>query len=151
MASTPSSDWFVPGLSCRRTRLLKLVTVTVTLMASANMHGQQTGGALDPSFGSGGRVITDFSGDVDEAFAIAAYPGQRVIVAGQTRSPGSATDIDIALARYTRDGDLDQTFGAAGLVRTDFNTTEVARAVAVQPDGRIVVAGTVSRAVGDND
>jgi uncharacterized delta-60 repeat protein len=151
MVSRTPSDRFVRQLSGRPTTLLKVAVVLVTLMASPNMHGQQTAGALDPSFGSGGRVITDFAGGIDEAFAVAAYPGRKIIVAGQTRSPGSATDIDIALARYTHDGDLDQTFGEDGLVTSDFNATEVVRAVAVQPDGRIILAGTVSRAVGDND
>jgi hypothetical protein len=41
------------------------------------------------------------------------------------------------------EGDLDPTFGRQGKVRTDFNgTTDIAYAIALQPDGKMVVAGT---------
>ena len=54
-------------------------------------------------------------------------------------------DTDIALARYNPDGSLDPTFGSSGLVTTRLNESETARAVAIQPDGKIVVAGNISR------
>src|SRR5439155_799471 len=44
-------------------------------------------------------------------------------------------------ARYTTNGSLDTFFGTAGQVTTDFGGRDVARALAIQGDGQIVVAG----------
>jgi uncharacterized delta-60 repeat protein len=49
---------------------------------------------------------------------------------------------DIALVRYGRDGGLDPDFGSAGKVVTNLAGASSASAAALQPDGRIVVAGT---------
>lgn len=54
---------------------------------------------------------------------------------------------DFALARYTRKGALDPPFGRGGLVFTDFSghgSADGARALALQPDGKIVVVGGTS-------
>jgi uncharacterized delta-60 repeat protein len=58
---------------------------------------------------------------------------------------GGGGDV-FALARYNRDGSLEATFGSGGKVTTDFgaNGQGVGNAVAVQPDGRIVIAGESS-------
>jgi hypothetical protein len=49
---------------------------------------------------------------------------------------------DFQLARYTSDGTLDLGFGFGGLVTTDFfGANDRARAMALQPDGAIVLAG----------
>jgi uncharacterized delta-60 repeat protein len=101
------------------------------------------GVGLDPSFGSGGRVTTDFPGQSDSARGMAPQPDGKLVVAGSTYN-GPATQIDFALARYNADGTPDQTFGAGGKVTTDFNGShDNAYAVAVQPaDGKIVAAGS---------
>src|SRR6266702_1236709 len=103
-------------------------------------------GALDPSFDSGGIVVTDFNGSIDgAAFAVAVQPDGKVLAAGYVFS-SAATNYDFALARYLPDGSLDPSFGTNGKVATDFHgSTDVARAVALQPDGRIVVAGYALR------
>src|SRR6266568_2136528 len=102
-------------------------------------------GALDPSFGSGGIVVTDFNGSIDDAaFAVAVQPDGKILAAGYVFS--SASNYDFALVRYLPDGSLDPSFGTNGKVATDFHgSTDVARAVALQPDGRIVVAGYALR------
>src|SRR5687768_15313496 len=48
---------------------------------------------------------------------------------------------DFGLARYNDDGSLDNTFGTNGIVTTDFGSQERATSLAVQPDGKIIVAG----------
>src|SRR6266571_3983905 len=103
-------------------------------------------GALDPSFGSGGIVVTDFNGSIDDAaFAVAVQPDGKVLAAGYVFL-SAATNYDFALARYLPDGSLDPSFGTNGKVATDFHgSTDVARAVALQPDGKIVVAGYALR------
>jgi len=58
---------------------------------------------------------------------------------------------DFAVLRYNRDGDLDPTFGSDGTVRTDIGSSsfDFALAVALQPNGKIVVGGTTAGATGD--
>ncbi|HEU4836724.1 MAG TPA: delta-60 repeat domain-containing protein [Pyrinomonadaceae bacterium] len=109
-------------------------------------------GDLVAGFGSGGKVTTDFyNNNYDSVFAVATYPDGKILLAGTSRSTTEDFVYDIALARYNPDGSLDQTFGNGGLVKTDFNEMESARAVAIQPDGKIVVAGTISRFDGSTD
>ena len=96
-------------------------------------------GAPDPSFGTGGTVLTDFGGS-DNAYAAALQPDGGIVAAGFSDAAGST---DFAVARYTTGGELDAAFGTGGRVVTDLGggSYDDVRAVAVQPDGRIVVAG----------
>src|SRR5262249_26976927 len=84
----------------------------------------------------GGEGLT---GNFDEAHAIAVQPDGKIVVAGSSFS--NATGEDIALARYKADGSLDPSFGVGSRVLTDFGGGETAFALALQADGRIVVAG----------
>ncbi len=98
-------------------------------------------GSIDTSFGDDGRVFQAFGPDsVDHLNALAVQPDGRILAVGYSDgvSPGN---FDIALARYTPDGVLDPTFGNGGLVSTNIRANEVANAVALQGDGKIVVAG----------
>ncbi|HEX8137182.1 MAG TPA: delta-60 repeat domain-containing protein, partial [Pyrinomonadaceae bacterium] len=106
-----------------------------------------TDGTLDMTFGSGGLVSTDFANNGDDFGNAAALQGDgKIIVVGQTGAHFSqlpSADTSFAVARYNTDGTLDASFGSGGRVTTNFGTThDRALAVAVQPDGRIVVAGT---------
>ena len=51
-----------------------------------------------PGFGSGGKVTTDFAGQTDEAFALAAQADGRLVAAGFMLSEFG--EMDFALARY---------------------------------------------------
>ena len=95
---------------------------------------------LDPSFGDGGVVLTDFGKSYDWAYALALQPDGKILVAGVSDASGSK---DFALARFNPDGALDPTFGEGGLVtdRMRSLTADIIRGIAVQPDGRIVVGG----------
>jgi len=98
-------------------------------------------GSLDTTFDSDGHVTTDFSGGADEARAIAIQPDGKIVVAGSA----SIGNLDFALVRYNIDGSLDTTFDSDGRVTTDFSGgADEARAIAIQPDGKIVVAGSAS-------
>src|SRR5262249_33815551 len=98
-------------------------------------------GDLDETFGIGGKVTTDLSGGEDEARGVAIQPDGKIVVVGL--SDGS--DLDFAVARYNPDGTLDITFGNEGAVTTDFGgNRDVASAVVIQPDGKILVAGTAT-------
>jgi uncharacterized delta-60 repeat protein len=102
-------------------------------------------GALDTGFGTGGITTTHVGAAGSSASALVVLPDGHVLVAGTAFSNGP-TDDDFALVRYTRDGRLDQTFGSSGIVTADFGSggsTSLDRAggLALQPDGRIVIAG----------
>ena len=85
-------------------------------------------------------VTTDFAGQADQANSVAVQPDGKIVVAGLATTLANG---DFALARYNTDGTLDRSFDGDGLVLTDLGTTaDVARAVVIRPDGRIVVAGT---------
>jgi uncharacterized delta-60 repeat protein len=86
----------------------------------------------------------------DRSLAAALQTDGKIISAGYAYSAASG-NYQFALARYNADGSLDTSFGAAGKVTTDFgNGANVARAIALQPDGQIVVVGYASNG-GDND
>jgi uncharacterized delta-60 repeat protein len=95
-------------------------------------------GTLDNTFGGGGLVATHF-GEAAEAFGVAIQPGGRIVAAGQTETNDN---FDFAIARYLPDGSLDRSFGGDGRVTTDFGAADQGFALALQRDGRIVVAGT---------
>jgi uncharacterized delta-60 repeat protein len=97
-------------------------------------------GTLDASFGTGGTVTTSFgNGSFDFARSVALQPNGKIVAAGQVLFIGG---FDFALARYSRDGTLDASFGTGGTVTTDFaGSDDGALSVGVQPNGKIVAAG----------
>jgi uncharacterized delta-60 repeat protein/uncharacterized repeat protein (TIGR01451 family) len=99
-------------------------------------------GSLDTTFGSGGVVTTDFGGVLfDAAFGVALQSNGKIVAAGSAFN-GFSSSADFALARYNADGSLDASFGSGGKVTTDFGGFDVANAVGLQTDGKIVAAGT---------
>jgi uncharacterized delta-60 repeat protein len=87
-------------------------------------------GDLDPTFGDEGVVTTD--GGI--AFDVAVLGDGRILVAGTVGA--------FALWRYNTNGMLDTTFGGGdGIATAEFPVFSVASSLAVQPDGRIVLAG----------
>jgi uncharacterized delta-60 repeat protein len=105
-------------------------------------------GTLDPVFGNDGKTTTDFGG-YDEAKSLAIQPDGKIIVVGYTFQP-TASEAKIALVRYNCDGKLDSLFGNSGTLTTTIGERSDANAVAIQPDGAIVVVGgTYSQTTGD--
>lgn len=99
-------------------------------------------GKLDTSFGDGGKVTTRVTLNpgyniADEAEAMAVAPDGKILVAGSAGGFPS----DFGLVRYLPNGRLDESFGDGGRVITDFGYDDKAQALAIQPDGKIVVAG----------
>lgn len=105
-----------------------------------------SGGALDPTFGTGGKVVTAFPGGSAGVEGLAVQGDGRIVAAGSFQAiPGSAGSVDAVLARYTASGALDPTFGTGGRVRTGFaGQDEALSDVVIQPDGRIVAFGNSS-------
>jgi uncharacterized delta-60 repeat protein len=103
-------------------------------------------GTLDSTFGTGGKVMTDFSGGGDYGRKVVLLGDGRILVAG-TASNGS--DADFAAARYLADGTLDPTFGVGGKALADFDSSpDGCLGMAVQGDGKIVLAGYSSDSLG---
>jgi uncharacterized delta-60 repeat protein len=127
-------------LRVRRT----LIAVTLTLILVACLparRAQAAAGDLDPTFGTGGKVITGPPGPLSTAHAVVLQPDGKIVVAGNAFDP-IATGINFGLARYNPNGSLDTSFGTAGVVTTDFsNPNDQANAIALQPDGKIIAAG----------
>jgi len=118
-----------------------LVTIIVILTMAAVSQAQTTAGNLDPTFGTGGTVRTDFAGNIDQANAVAIQPNGQIIAAGSSFS-NSKTVEDFIVARYNANGSLDKRFGKNGKITTDFfRNVDSISAIAIQPDGGIVVAG----------
>lgn len=98
-------------------------------------------GSLDTTFGGDGMVTTDLAPSLQEGGdlrALAVQPDGKIVVAGEVGS----TRFDFVLVRYNTDGSLDTGFGTNGIQRTDFGDYDSAEALAVQPDGKIVAAGS---------
>ena len=107
--------------------------VTVTVRGPA--------GVLDTSFGSAGKAVTAVGPTDDYAQAMVVQPDGKIVVAGWGNG---ALGYAFEIVRYQRDGALDATFGNAGKVVTAVgNGADVANAIALQADGKILVAGSV--------
>jgi uncharacterized delta-60 repeat protein len=108
-------------------------------------------GTLDPSFGTGGIVTTSVTdGDdviksYDRASSMALQSDGAIVVAGSSSFftvDGVENDKDFAVVRYNADGTLDLSFGTGGKVSTSISAgLDTATSVALQSDGKIVVAG----------
>jgi uncharacterized delta-60 repeat protein len=102
-------------------------------------------GSLDSSFGLNGKVNTAFviNGPGDRANAVLLEPEGKIVVAGRVET--GRADTDFGIARYERDGSLDNSFGAGGKIMTDIANFGIdeARSLAWSR-GRILAAGFTS-------
>ena len=98
-------------------------------------------GTLDTSFDSDGKVTTDIGVSTEDLiYSLDLQSDGKIVVAGYSYSGGQS---DFALVRYNTNGSLDTTFDIDGKIVTDIGAAiaDNARSVAVQSDGKIVVAG----------
>ncbi|HET9495272.1 MAG TPA: S-layer homology domain-containing protein, partial [Chloroflexia bacterium] len=99
-------------------------------------------GSLDTAFGGDGKVNTDFLGGDDGAYSMAVQADGKIVAAGGFGT--LSTGYDFGLVRYLANGDLDAGFGSGGLANFTFlggTAEEIANGIALQADGKIVVAG----------
>ncbi|CAN5328371.1 hypothetical protein BH10ACI3_BH10ACI3_20970 [soil metagenome] len=100
-------------------------------------------GCLDPTFGSGGKVLTgfNFSGD-DQAYAAAVQADGKIVSVGKSFQGSRPV---FTVVRMNEDGSIDTTFSGDGNVAVDFGSYDSkASAVAIQTDGKIVAGGFVN-------
>lgn len=100
-----------------------------------------TDGSLDTTFGSNGKVTTDFGYD-DQGRGVAIQTDGKIVVVGHSGTVGTYYGV-WATARYNNDGSLDTTFGTGGKVTTDIGSShDWPSSVVIQSDGKIVVGGS---------
>src|SRR5215211_579841 len=95
-------------------------------------------GDLDPTFDGDGRTTADL-GLNETGDAVAYQPDGKILVAGQTRNDATG---DFAVLRFNADGTPDKTFDGDGRTVVQFGPRDNATALALQPDGKIIVAGS---------
>ena len=100
-------------------------------------------GGPDNSFSDDGKLTIPFGPSDDEAWALTIQPDGKIVVAGHGGPLQS-----MIVVRLKPDGTPDGTFGNGGVAFADFGADEFAYAVAVQPNGRILVAGVTTAAGG---
>ena len=107
-----------------------------------------TNGSLDPSFNGTGIVTTGVSplNTEDSARSVALQSDGKIVVVGSvftTTDQNGSPFYDLAMVRYNANGSLDTTFNGTGKVIKDFGSAgDIGRSVAIQSDGKILVAGS---------
>ncbi len=100
-----------------------------------------------------GKMITQIGTSADVANAIAIRPNGKIIIGGYaSNAVNSTSNNDFALVGYNADGSFDYTFGNNAVVKTEFIafSNEEIRALAIQPDGKVIAAGTVGSGAATN-
>src|SRR5262245_12343312 len=102
-------------------------------------------GTLDNAFSSDGKTAIGLTfGGVageDDCSALAIQPDGKIVLAGRTNAT-SGGDFNFLVMRLNNDGTLDKSFNNKGYISINFSGHDEAAAVAIQSDGKIVVAGT---------
>jgi uncharacterized delta-60 repeat protein len=124
--------------------LAGLVLALPTAQAWVPLLAPTPPGNFDKSTQGGGKIAADILPGTAGEFAVedAQTPDGKIVVAATVNTTG--TNFDFAVLRYNRKGTLDTTFSGDGITTTDFGGTETPSDIAVQKDGRIVVAGASS-------
>jgi uncharacterized delta-60 repeat protein len=151
--SVISGTFLVVLFSWRRVHVLLAVVLVALLFLSTSIScAHAAAGELDRTFGTNGFVVTDFSGLEDAANGVAVQSDGKIVVVGYSslvRLPAVQPNADFLVARYNADGTLDTSFGGGGKVTTDFSgRLDIAQAVVIQHNGKIVVAGYTDNSAG---
>ncbi|HYR26817.1 MAG TPA: delta-60 repeat domain-containing protein [Thermoanaerobaculia bacterium] len=102
-------------------------------------------GDLDLTF-NGTGIVTTNNRVTEQANDLVIQPDGKIVVAGSggLSSFFSGIALDFQVARYNPDGSLDATFGSGGIVTTNIGGNNSAEGVALQADGKIVIAGATN-------
>jgi uncharacterized delta-60 repeat protein len=118
-----------------------ILTLLVCYLFTSSAASAAPAGELDPSFGSNGRLTVHLAGD-NEGWIVAQQLDGKLVIGGATLSTDNGF-LDYAVVRLMSDGSVDDGFGTAGTTIIDFTgSDDVATSIAVQPDGKILLAGT---------
>lgn len=96
-------------------------------------------GDLDTSFGVTGSVlVSDGPNNNDNTRAVVVQPDGKILVGGSSQS---GVNSDYSILRFLPNGALDTSFGSNGQFRLDLGFADGSNAMALQPDGKIIVGG----------
>jgi uncharacterized delta-60 repeat protein len=111
-----------------------------TTTATRAMSGTGIGnpGDLDTTWDSDGKVATTIGAGNERAYAVIVQSDGKVVAAGYSYN---GSNNDFAIVRYSTTGALDTSFDSDGKVTYDIGGNDIAYAIAIQSDGKIVVAG----------
>ncbi len=121
-----------------------LVQPDRNIVVAGNANGSATmtvtrlkpDGSLDATFGTGGTTTVAFGSLANPLGGAARQPNGKIVIAGYTQDGE-----DVAVARLNANGSLDPGFGVGGKATIEFGTATFGNAVALSPNGRIVVVG----------
>lgn len=117
--------------------LLRLLLLVETSLTALLAHAAP--GDFDTAFSTDGKRTLSFFNESSRGHAVMVRPDGKIAVAGHK---GAGMSHRFVIALYNSDGTLDQSFGVDGQAVADFaNTGDVAKAIAVQSDGKFVLAG----------
>lgn len=119
---------------------MRTTTLIPIVVLAMNLHGQA--GALDNDFSSDGILTTTIGSASAYANAMAIQTDGKILVAGSAEFPGNSTDFTVV--RYFPDGSLDTGFGENGTAHIGLTYPDEAKAITIQPDGKILLAGFYS-------
>src|SRR5438046_2609293 len=122
-----------------RTHQLKSTAFATAIFLIASWARAQTAGELDTSFGGTGMVSPVLNGGKIEIHSVAMQSDGRIVAAGAFADASRRSCF--AVVRYHLNGSPDISFAGTGSVTTTIGTHDEARCVAIQRDGKIVVAG----------
>jgi uncharacterized delta-60 repeat protein len=108
------------------------------IAVGTNMARYNSNGTLDTTFGKGGKVAS-VNADSATLYPPGTTNAGKIVVVGFVTN--RKTGNDFTVTRYNANGSVDASFGSRGTVTTDLGGSDVPEAVAVQPDGKIIVAG----------
>jgi uncharacterized delta-60 repeat protein len=127
----------------RKGLLTGLVIAALSTFAGA---ASAAPGDLDTSFDGDGKLTFAPGGKQAEIDDVAVQPDGKLVLAGWIDQDGTGGEVDFLVVRLNPDGSFDQSFGSGGTVTMNFpakgTTADTAGGVAIQPDGKVVVAGT---------
>jgi uncharacterized delta-60 repeat protein len=123
--------------TCARWSLIA-AALAVSLALASPTAVRAAAGDLDPSFSGDGKLTTSIGGSFSGAYGVAIDSQGRIVAVGYSGSP-----YDFTVVRYNPNGSLDTSFSGDGVVTTPIYNGGQARAVAIDAQGRIVVAGFV--------
>lgn len=122
------------------------ITSTGTIFVGGDLGGTinvgrlNADGSLDTAFGTNGIASLPVPSFTSDSISDLALDSDGKIVVGGTGETGGGSDV-FSVVRFNSDGTPDTSFGTGGLVQTTFRGLDIANAMAVQPDDKIVLAG----------
>ena len=126
---------------------LSLLICILSFGVSVVFAQTQIPGRLDPTFGNSGKVTTSI-GTNSHCYDVHVQTDGKIVCVGDAHNPNNTLGRSFAAVRYNNDGSLDKSFGDGGIASVDFSVNGIghestAQSIAIQGDGRLIVAGEV--------